>query len=1441
MSDSYNSRIRLLALTPAPSILTQTGLTGTNSLNVSLSVTGLVANTTYYYRALATNSLGTVAGQTLSFTTPGQDTTVELASNLNPAPYGSNVTFTATVSTSAATGTVSFLDGTNTLGMVTLSGGVATFTTNGLTAGSHSITAAYSGDASYGASPSSALNQTVNQAAAIVDLGSLAQTYTGSAISVTATTTPAGLPVSFTYNGSASAPVDAGSYTVIGTVSDASYAGSSTNTLVISRAAAPVALGSLAQTYTGSARGATATTTPAGVQVNFAYNGSATPPVNAGSYTVIGTVANPNYVGSATNTLVVNPAAAVVTLGGLSQTYNGSARSVTVGTIPAGLPVGVTYDGAAPAPVNGGSYAVIAVVINPNYSGGATSTLVVSPASQTINLALEVTNSIPLNQFTNPITVTAVASSGLPVTLTLDTSSVATLTETNTLVNVGQTGTITLRANQPGNANYAAAAETVVLLDVTKASQAISFGALADQVATNAPFALAATADSGLPVAYTVVSGPATLSSNVLTLTGAGIVTVAADQPGEANYNAAATVSRSLNVTLAAQSITFGSLPDQSYAAAPITLAATASSGLPVSYVSSDAGVASISGSTVSIVGVGLATVTASQSGNAFYDAAVNVSQTLTVTQATPVVAAWPTASAITYGQSLASSTLGGGSAAVAGTFAWTTPGTKPSAGTDSQSITFMPNDTTNYVSVSGSVSVTVNRTSLAVVLDTNRLSQAYDGTAKSVTVLSPTNLVVNLTYAGSADAPTNAGSYTVVATIADVNCTGSTTNVLVINQATPGVTTWPTAGAITYGQTLASSTLSGGSAGVDGTFAWATPGTTPTAGTAPQSVTFTPGDAANFVSVSGSASVTVNQAALAVVLDANSLSQTYDGTAKNVIVLSPANLLVDISYDRNPHAPAAAGSYPVVATISDANYTGSATNTLVINQALAMVTLDNLNQTYDGTGKAVTVTTDPTNLAVNVTYDGSVNAPTNVASYTVIGTITDPNYIGSATNTLAVDDVVVVCFPVQNGLWSDPATWQGGVVPPDGSDVFIPADLSVTVDVATSALGNVTVAGTLSLGSNLLTVSGNYINNGTVNPGTGTVVLVGSSNQVLAATAPGTLTFYKLTVNKTPATATVTATSKLKATKKLTITSGKLISASDYGDVLIENAGAIELTSDITIAGDLVIQGGATLTTFSNKITFDGGIEQNLTLDNLVQFYDLTVTAGTTLIETGSGDNVLVNGTLLNQGVIRKTQGVAGVDSYYFGLAGDSGAGLEIDVTSLAGADPLTAIQVDRVDSNAPNAPGTNVTGIYWTIAATGSDFTATVIVPQDGLADPQVCRYRNSAWDWARSAFDATTVTRTNLAAFGVFAVFEKPQVAIVPAPEVQAVSKDGGNITFGWTAQSGQTYQVSYATNLAPPVIWTDLGSPVTATNTVMTTTQAAAASEAARFYRVRVVVP
>jgi hypothetical protein len=88
---------------------------------------------------------------------------------------------------------------------------------------------------------------------------------------------------------------------------------------------------------------------------------------------------------------------------------------------------------------------------------------------------------------------------------------------------------------------------------------------------------------------------------------------------------------------------------------------------------------------------------------------------------------------------------------------------------------------------------------------------------------------------------------------------------------------------------------------------------------------------------------------------------------------------------------------------VVDANYTGSATNTLVISKAAATVTLGNLSQVYDGTAKSATASTTPTGLAVNLTYNGSVNAPTNAGSYQVIGTVVDANYTGSATNTLVI------------------------------------------------------------------------------------------------------------------------------------------------------------------------------------------------------------------------------------------------------------------------------------------------------------------------------------------------------------------------------------------------------------------------------------------------------
>ena len=132
---------------------------------------------------------------------------------------------------------------------------------------------------------------------------------------------------------------------------------------------ATITLGSLAQAYNGSARAASATTVPSGLAVSFTYNGSSTAPVTVGSYAVVATITNTNYVGTATGTLVVSKGLASISLGNLFQSYDGTARRVVAATEPAGLSWTATYNGSANAPTNLGIYNVVATISDANYMG----------------------------------------------------------------------------------------------------------------------------------------------------------------------------------------------------------------------------------------------------------------------------------------------------------------------------------------------------------------------------------------------------------------------------------------------------------------------------------------------------------------------------------------------------------------------------------------------------------------------------------------------------------------------------------------------------------------------------------------------------------------------------------------------------------------------------------------------------------------------------------------------------------------------------------------------------------------------------------------------------------------------------------------------------------------------------------------------------------------
>jgi len=196
-------------------------------------------------------------------------------------------------------------------------------------------------------------------------------------------------------------------------------------------------------------------------------------------------------------------------------------------------------------------------------------------------------------------------------------------------------GTIT--SNITVTSGGVTSASKSLVITIAKANQAITFGALSNKTAGDANFDLTATSATSAvnPITYTSSNqSVATISGATVTILGAGTTTITASQAGSANYNAASDVAQSLTVSSASlqnQTITFNPLADRVYGDS-FSLSASASSNLGVTYVSSNPLVASVSGSTVTVLGVGTTIITASQSGDATYNAAVNVNQTLTTT-----------------------------------------------------------------------------------------------------------------------------------------------------------------------------------------------------------------------------------------------------------------------------------------------------------------------------------------------------------------------------------------------------------------------------------------------------------------------------------------------------------------------------------------------------------------------------------------------------------------------------------------------------------------------------------------------------------------------------------------------------------------------------------------------------------------------------------------
>ncbi len=151
--------------------------------------------------------------------------------------------------------------------------------------------------------------------------------------------------------------------------------------------------------------------------------------------------------------------------------------------------------------------------------------------------------------------VTASASSGLPVALTIDSTTKAVCSISGSTVSFLAPGTCLIDANQAGNGSYEAAPQKQQSFSVGKGAQTITFTTTPPKVPLvgGAAYTVAATASSGLTAAMTIDSTAKTvcsLSGSTVSFSKAGTCVIDANQAGNSSYEAAPQVQQSFTVGL---------------------------------------------------------------------------------------------------------------------------------------------------------------------------------------------------------------------------------------------------------------------------------------------------------------------------------------------------------------------------------------------------------------------------------------------------------------------------------------------------------------------------------------------------------------------------------------------------------------------------------------------------------------------------------------------------------------------------------------------------------------------------------------------------------------------------------------------------------------------------------------------------------------------------
>lgn len=514
-------------------------------------------------------------------------TTVLVASNLNPAPFGQCVQLSGTVQpasgTTKATGTVTFFDGTVSLGSGTLANNTATLSDCALQGGAHTITASYNGDTNYLASTSAALTETVNPVSSSTTIASSQNPVAyGSTVTFTATILP-----------SISGSSATGSVTFFDGATSLGSAMVSNNSAQLSVSTFLSGVHSITAKYSGDGNFSGSTSPVLSETVNQATSTttlvSNLNPATFGQSVVFTTTVQAAGTGTPTGTVTLMDGGASI---GSASLSGGSAVQITVGTLSAGShSVTMVYSG--DANFSGSTSTALAETVNP----ASTATMLATSAN-----SVSVGQAVTFTATVQPPTGTTASGnvSFLDGSTVLGTAILANNAAQLTVPTLA-TGSHSITAVYAGNMNLTGSTSTALVETVNQATTTTTVSSSLSPApygqAVTFTIAIQPTTSGNVTGTVDLLDGTTTIgvttlvaaqhNSASITLSGmqGGVHTITATYAGDANYTGSTSAALTQTITQGTTTITVASSTNPATWGQTLTLTATIAPSLSGSAV----------------------------------------------------------------------------------------------------------------------------------------------------------------------------------------------------------------------------------------------------------------------------------------------------------------------------------------------------------------------------------------------------------------------------------------------------------------------------------------------------------------------------------------------------------------------------------------------------------------------------------------------------------------------------------------------------------------------------------------------------------------------------------------------------------------------------------------------------------------------------------------